>query len=90
MPLFDTFFGGKLLIQIKAPSQRDWLSAAMDWKPISAAPFDRYLELAVIDGTGTHRLVFPCRRILVGWLKVETRELIDVRPTHWRAWPDKR
>ena len=50
----------------------------MDWKPISAAPFDRYLELAVIDGTGTHRLVFPCRRILGGWLKVETRELIDV------------
>jgi hypothetical protein len=62
----------------------------MDWKPISDAPFDRYLELAVINRNGTHALVFPCRRILGGWLKLETKERIDVRPTHWRAWPDKR
>ncbi len=63
--------------------------ATMDWKPIATAPFDRRLELAVIDGSGPHALVFPCRRILHGWLKVGTGERIDVRPTHWREWVDK-
>ena len=33
------------------------------WQSIPSAPFDRDLELAVIDDDGTHALVFPCRRI---------------------------
>jgi hypothetical protein len=61
----------------------------MDWKPISVAPFDRYLELAVINSGGTHALAFPCRRILSGWLKADSNERIDVCPTHWREWVDK-
>jgi hypothetical protein len=31
---------------------------------IEAAPFDRDLEVAVINSEGTHAVVFPCRRIL--------------------------
>jgi hypothetical protein len=58
------------------------------WQEISTAPFDRDLELAVIDGDGPHALVFPCRRILSGWMNAETRERLDVRPTHWRVWND--
>jgi hypothetical protein len=58
----------------------------MEWKPISTAPFDRDLELAVIDRDGPHALVFPCRRILGGWIKVETNQHVDVHPTHWRVW----
>jgi hypothetical protein len=54
--------------------------------PIATAPFDRDIELAVIDRDAAHALVFPCRRILGGWLKSETKERIDVRPTHWRDW----
>ena len=61
-------------------------TTAVDWQPISLAPFDRNLELAVINSQGTHALVFPCRRILGGWLKSETNERVDVRPTHWREW----
>jgi hypothetical protein len=38
------------------------------WKPASNAPFDRDLELAVINGKGTHALAFPCRRILHRWV----------------------
>ena len=57
----------------------------MEWKPISTAPFDRDLELAVIH-SGVHALVFPCRRILSGWIKSETKEQIEVRPTDWREW----
>jgi len=56
------------------------------WQDVSTAPFNRDLELAVIDDDGAHALVFPCRRILNGWMKVETKERLDVRPTHWREW----
>jgi hypothetical protein len=59
-----------------------------EWQPVSSAPFDRDLELAVIDYGGAHRLVFPCRRILDGWVKAETHTRIDVLPTHWRQWAE--
>ncbi len=58
----------------------------MDWCPIASAPFDRDLELAVIDRHGPHVLVFPCRRILGSWINAETKKQIDVWPTHWREW----
>jgi hypothetical protein len=58
----------------------------MMWWEITSAPFDRDLQLAVIDGEGPHALVFPCRRILGGWMNAKTRERLDIRPTHWRAW----
>jgi hypothetical protein len=59
------------------------------WQPIATAPFDRDLRLAVIDQQGeAHALVFPCRRILGGWLKAETKAHIDVDPTHWREWSE--
>jgi len=38
----------------------------MDWKPIETAPFDRDVELAVIDGGGVHALTFACRRVFGG------------------------
>ncbi len=56
------------------------------WELISTAPFARDLELAVIDKDGPHPLVFPCRRILGGWMNAATQERMDVRPTHWRDW----
>lgn len=60
----------------------------MEWQTISTAPFDRDLELAVIDADGQHALVFPCRRVLHGWEKAETHSLVSVHPTHWREWKD--
>lgn len=59
------------------------------WQKISSAPFDRDLELAVIDSDGPHALVFACRRISGGWINAQTRERLDVRPTHWRDWPPR-
>lgn len=56
------------------------------WHPIATAPFDSDLELAVLDRDGPHPLVFPCRRILTGWIGSKTRHRLDVSPTHWRAW----
>jgi hypothetical protein len=60
----------------------------MEWQVISIAPFDRNLELAVIDNSGIHTLVFPCRHVLRGWIKAGTNEPVNVRPTHWREWDD--
>ena len=58
----------------------------MDWKPVVSAPFEHDLELSVINQDGVHALVFPCRRVLGGWMKKETGERIEVHPTHWRKW----
>jgi hypothetical protein len=58
------------------------------WQPITTAPFNRELELAVIDAGGPHALVFPCRRILGGWMNAVTGDRIEVQPTHWRLWEE--
>ncbi len=57
------------------------------WKPASTAPFDRDLELAVIDDDEIHALVFPCRRVLGGWMNAGTKEVMTrLEPSHWREW----
>jgi hypothetical protein len=56
------------------------------WETISTAPYDRDLELAVIEADHVHPLIFACRRLVNGWIKVATRERILVSPTHWRPW----
>lgn len=60
------------------------------WNIADTAPFDRDLELAVIDAVGTHVLVFPCRRTAEGWVNARTGRPVEVRPTHWRDWPPRR
>ena len=61
----------------------------MKWQPIATVPFDRDLELAVIsNATDMHALVFPCRRVLRGWVKAGTNAPVNVYPTHWREWTD--
>lgn len=57
------------------------------WRSTATAPFDLDLQLAVIDSTGEHALVFPCRRVLRGWVNSQTRLPVHVFPTHWREWP---
>jgi len=57
------------------------------WRPISTAPSDRDLRLAVLDADGTaHALIFPCRQIEGGWVKADTKTRIQLEPTHWREW----
>jgi hypothetical protein len=62
------------------------LAKDSEWRAADSAPFDHDLELAVIFGGEAHTLVFPSRRILHGWTNVETKQVLNVRPTHWREW----
>lgn len=55
------------------------------WQPVTNAPFEQDIELAVLED-GLHAVIFPCQRTLVGWVKSDTRERLDISPTHWRAW----
>lgn len=66
--------------------ERPEAGVSKTWEGVAVAPFGRDLELAVIEGNAIHKLVFPCRRILGGWVKAETAERILVQPTHWRVW----
>ena len=59
-----------------------------DWQPIATAPFDCDLELSVIEKGEVDALVFPCRRVKSGREDAKTGQLVTVRPTHWRLWPE--
>jgi hypothetical protein len=61
-----------------------------EWKPIKSAPFDRDLELAVLAYDGAYALVFPCRRVLCGWIEAATKRPVQVSPSHWREWDHDR
>ena len=56
------------------------------WETIVTAPYNRDLELAVIERDQVYPLVFACRRAPSGWVNVTTRERVVVSPTHWRPW----
>jgi hypothetical protein len=62
------------------------VTAVGAWEPISTAPFDCELELSDLGRDGPHALAFPCSRILGGWINAETKERIDIHPSHWRLW----
>ena len=61
------------------PTQRGWQS-------VLTAPYERDLEVAVIDKDGVHALISPSRRIEDGWVDAKTKRRLEVWPTHWRAW----
>lgn len=56
------------------------------WEPIAIAPYDRNLEVAVIEAGEVHALVFACRRKPEGWVDVRKGLPLFIRPTHWRYW----
>lgn len=59
------------------------------WQPITSAPYDRELALAVIERDDVHALIFPCRRAREGWIDAGTGKHVAVSPTHWKAWQDR-
>jgi hypothetical protein len=58
----------------------------MIWLKVEIAPFDRDVEVAVVDGQKIYPVIFPCRRTLSGWTKADSGKPITIHPTHWREW----
>jgi len=58
----------------------------LDWQPISSAPFDRDLQLSVIEKEEVYALIFSCRRTQTGWVNAKTGKPVFVEPSHWRMW----
>jgi hypothetical protein len=58
------------------------------WQPVTTAPYGIDLEVAVVNGSGLHAVVFPCRRGVYGWINAASGVSVEVRPSHWRAWDD--
>ena len=51
----------------------------------------RDLEVCVMDYDGiVHALVSPCHKDKTGWVDASTKKRIDIQPTHWRKWSDRR
>lgn len=62
-----------------------------EWLPVSIAPSDADLEVCVMDYDGiVHALVSPCHKGKTGWVDASTKKYIDIQPTHWRKWSDRR
>jgi hypothetical protein len=79
----------RLLTQIKADCAYSAINCIMDWNPINSAPFERDIELAVLDQSGEHLVAFACRRGVDGWLTARSNRPVDIHPTHWRQWTEK-
>jgi len=56
------------------------------WEEISTAPYNRDLELAVVERDRVYALVFACQRTPSGWVRAPSMERVVVSPTHWRTW----
>jgi hypothetical protein len=50
-------------------------------------PFDRDIQVSVIEKGDVHVLVSPCRQTPSGWRRAFPRQLLFIEPTHWREWP---
>jgi hypothetical protein len=77
------------LIWIKVLTELDAHSVWMEWRIAFSAPFDRDLELAVIDRNGVHALVSVPRlqaAIMLGGAGALKSQLTQIKAIHdWRV-----
>ena len=77
---------GKLIMKKLAKALIRFLDTSR-WRDIETAPFDRELELAIVDGE-VRPVSGCCLRHGGDWLDAETLQPIQVTATHWRPrWP---
>jgi hypothetical protein len=87
LPKISIGSSGKLIAMKKLMAALLGFLDSSQWRDIETAPFDRELELAVIDGEVRPIDVF-CLRHGDDWFDAETLKPIKVTATHWRSrWP---
>jgi hypothetical protein len=79
------YFSTKLVIRKEEAAT---LQDRPGWFPIATAPFERDLQLSVIEKGEVYCLVFSCRRTQSGWVDSASKRAVLVDPTHWREWSD--
>jgi hypothetical protein len=65
----------------------NYLPYLSQWRLMSAAPYNRELELRITDNGETVTLKFPCLRTNEdAWINVDLGTEIKVQPVEWRVW----
>jgi hypothetical protein len=60
-----------------------------EWRPISAAPEERELEVRLEDSFGRYVLMFPCKLVPgQGWINSRLETLLPAIPVDWRHWDE--
>jgi len=54
------------------------------WQTIVTAPFDRDIEVAVLNERGYEVFALFVRRTQAGWLANRIDDFLAIAPTHWR------
>src|SRR5260370_36794134 len=65
-----------------------FVDAMQNWHCISTAPFNRDLQLCVLEGNRKYLVPFPCRLTRNGWLNSDLDVRLDLNPIEWRCWPE--
>ncbi len=58
------------------------------WQTIATAPFDREIEVAVLDELEYDVFAFRVRRTAAGWVVEGIDGFMFIAPTHWRERAD--
>jgi hypothetical protein len=66
-----------------------YLNGDLEWRLISTAPYNRDMELRIIDRHEPFCLPFPCRHTNGGWINSDLGTRVRIDPTHWRVWPEE-
>ena len=67
------------------------LSLPVEWLPASIAPSNGDLEICVLGCDGIVRaFVFPCHKDGGEWVDASGEKRLDIQPTHWRKWTERR
>jgi hypothetical protein len=63
-----------------------------EWLPVSVtAPPDEEIELCVMDYDEiVVPLPYPCHRSGPDFVDASNKRRIDIQPTHWRKWSERR
>ena len=63
-----------------------------EWLPVSVtAPAEEEIELCVMDYDEiVVPLPYPCHRSGPDFVDASNKRRIDIQPTHWRRWSERR
>ena len=65
------------------------VDGSRNWHPVSTAPFNRDVEVRIVDAKGLGVAPFPCRQTTSGWINADLYVRMELIPVAWRPWPKR-